>query len=68
MREYATKHHALLLANHGPVVGGTSLDAAIDAVEELEATARLYLMLRGEQVRLLTSDEVEELRRNYPPP
>jgi ribulose-5-phosphate 4-epimerase/fuculose-1-phosphate aldolase len=68
VREYAGRHHALLLANHGPVVGGTSLAAATDAVEELEATARLYLMLRGESVRLLTAVEVAELRRKYPTP
>lgn len=68
VREYATRHHAVLLANHGPVIGGTSLAAASDATEELEATARLYLMLRGEKVRLLTSDEVAELRRKFPTP
>lgn len=68
VREYATKHHAVLLANHGPVVGGSSLAAAADAIEELEATARLYLMLRGENVRLLTSEEVDELRRKFPAP
>jgi ribulose-5-phosphate 4-epimerase/fuculose-1-phosphate aldolase len=68
VREYATKHHAVLIANHGPVVGGTSLAAAADATEELEATARLYLMLRGEQVRLLTAEEAAELRRKYPTP
>ena len=68
VREYATRHHAMLLANHGPVVGGTSLAAASDAIEELEATARLYLMLRGEQVRLLTAEEVAGLRAKYPTP
>ncbi len=68
VREYATKHHAVLLANHGPVVGGSSLAAAADAIEELEATARLYLMLRGENVRLLTAEEVAELRRKFPAP
>ena len=68
VRAYATRHHAVLLANHGPVVGGTSLAAAADATEELEATARLYLMLRGEQVRLLTAEEVAELRRKFPTP
>jgi ribulose-5-phosphate 4-epimerase/fuculose-1-phosphate aldolase len=68
VREYATRHHAVLLANHGPVVGGTSLAAAVDATEELEATARLYLMLRGEKVRLLTADEVADLRRKFPTP
>lgn len=62
----AGKHHAMLLANHGPVVAGSSLAAATDAIEELEATARLYLMLRGERLRLLTAEQVAELRRRYP--
>ncbi len=56
VRGYAGRHHALLLANHGPVVAGSSLAAAADAVEELEATARLYLLLQGQRVRPLTPD------------
>jgi len=62
----AAKHHALLLANHGPVVSGTSLSAAADAMEELEATARLWLMVRHERVRLLTADEVADLECRFP--
>lgn len=61
----AGKHHAVLLANHGPVVAGTSLAAAQDAVEELEATAKLFLMLRGEKVRALTEAQVAELRKRF---
>jgi ribulose-5-phosphate 4-epimerase/fuculose-1-phosphate aldolase len=64
----ATRHHAVLLANHGPVVGGSSLAAAADAAEELEATARLFLLLRGEKVRTLTPGQVGELRRRFPAP
>jgi ribulose-5-phosphate 4-epimerase/fuculose-1-phosphate aldolase len=66
VRGYAGRHHAVLLANHGPVVAGTSLAAAADAVEELEATAQLYLLLRGERLRPLTPEQVAELRRRYP--
>ena len=44
VRGFASKHHAMLLANHGPVVAGSSLAAATDAIEELEATSRLYLL------------------------
>src|SRR4029077_3833360 len=54
VRGFAGRHHAVLLANHGPVVAGSDLDAAVNAIEELEETAKLYLLLRGAQTRLLT--------------
>jgi ribulose-5-phosphate 4-epimerase/fuculose-1-phosphate aldolase len=66
VRALASKHHALLLANHGPVVGGSTLAAAADAVEELEATAKLYLIVRGQRIRCLSDTEVADLRRRYP--
>ena len=66
VRRLASRHHALLLANHGPVVGGSTLTAAADAIEELEATARLHLLLRGEKIRPLDAAQVAELRRRYP--
>ena len=62
----AARHHALLLANHGPVVSGTTLAAAADAIEELEATARLWLLVRGERVRSLTEADVAEIARRFP--
>jgi len=62
----ATTHHAVLLANHGPVVSGTSLDAAMSATEELEETAKLFLLLRGEKISPLTTAQVEELRQRFP--
>ncbi len=61
----ASDHRAVLLANHGPVVAGLDLSAATDAIEELEETARLFLMLRGERLRLLKPDEVVELKRRF---
>jgi ribulose-5-phosphate 4-epimerase/fuculose-1-phosphate aldolase len=61
----AGKHHAVLLANHGPVVAGSSLPAAQDAIEELEETAKLFLMLRRENVRALTDAQVTELRQRF---
>ena len=66
VRALAGRHHALLLANHGPVVAGSSLAAAADAVEELEATARIYLLLQGRRARTLTPEQVAAIRRRYP--
>lgn len=60
--EMARRHHALLLANHGPVVAGIDLASAADAVEELEETARLFLLLQGHRTRPLTASEADELR------
>jgi ribulose-5-phosphate 4-epimerase/fuculose-1-phosphate aldolase len=66
VRGLAGRHHALLLANHGPVVAGSTLDAAVDAIEELETTARLYLLIGDRPVRTLTAAQAEELRRAFP--
>lgn len=66
VREYATKHHAMLLANHGPVVAGKSLDSAVYAAEELEETAKLFLMLRAERLRPLTEAQVADLQVRFP--
>jgi ribulose-5-phosphate 4-epimerase/fuculose-1-phosphate aldolase len=67
VRALAGRHAAVLLANHGPVVAAGSLPAAADAMEELEATARLALLLRGLPVRLLGADQVAEVRAAFPP-
>ena len=66
VRAFAGRHHAVLLANHGPVVAGSSLSAAADAVEELEATAKLFLLLRGSRVRALTGEQVADLQHRFP--
>nr|WP_274636924.1 3-oxo-tetronate 4-phosphate decarboxylase [Microbacterium bovistercoris] len=51
----APEHHALLLANHGPVVAGASVAAAMDAAEEIEQTARLFFLLQGHRTRPVPS-------------
>ena len=61
VRGLAARSAAVLLANHGPVVSGASLDDAVNAAEELEETAKLFLLLRGQPVRALTPDQVREL-------
>lgn len=60
--EKARDNHAVLLANHGPVVAGASLREAQYATEELEETAKLFLMLRGERIRPLTPKQRDALK------
>jgi len=66
VKAVAGRHHAVLLANHGPVVAGKDLETAVYATEELEETAKLYLMLRGENLKILSVEQVGELHRKYP--
>jgi ribulose-5-phosphate 4-epimerase/fuculose-1-phosphate aldolase len=65
VRAMAGRHHAILLANHGPVVAGTSLANAQYATEELEETAKLFLMLQNHALRTLTPAQVAELRQRF---
>jgi ribulose-5-phosphate 4-epimerase/fuculose-1-phosphate aldolase len=58
----AGKHSAVLLANHGPVVSGNSLEAAVYATEELEETAKLFLLLRNTATSPLNDAQIEELK------
>ena len=64
----AAKHNAVLLANHGPIVAGTSLEAAVNAMEELEETAKLHLLLHQRKTKYLTPDQVAALMQQYPIP
>ncbi|MFH5773835.1 3-oxo-tetronate 4-phosphate decarboxylase [Paracoccus sp. NGMCC 1.201697] len=66
VEEMASDHHAVLLANHGPVVAGKSLEDAVYATEELEETAKLFLALRGMRTRPLTPEQVADLERRFP--
>ncbi len=66
IRGLAAKNRAVLLANHGPVVAGKSLEDAVYAMEELEETAKLYLLLHGRNPRRLTEAQIAELRAAFP--
>lgn len=63
--EMASDHHAVLLANHGPVVAGKSLRDAVYATEELEETAKLFLMLKGAKTRFLNEEQAQSLRDKF---
>ncbi|MGY6409829.1 MAG: 3-oxo-tetronate 4-phosphate decarboxylase [Alkalilacustris sp.] len=56
---------AVLLAHHGPVVAARNLEAAVFAMEELEETARLALLLRGTGARPLTPDQIAQVTARY---
>jgi ribulose-5-phosphate 4-epimerase/fuculose-1-phosphate aldolase len=62
IRSLARKHSAVLLANHGPVVSGATLEAAVYATEELEETAKLFLLLRNVPSRPLDAEQIEQLK------
>ena len=66
VRSLAGKHSAVLLANHGPVVAARSLEAAVYATEELEETAKLYLLLLGKNPRCLNEEQIEALMTRFP--
>lgn len=65
VREMASRHHAVLLANHGPVVAGKTLEDAVFATEELEETAKLFLMLQDRKTRFLTDAQVADLQAKF---
>ena len=65
MRARAAHHPAMLLANHGPVVAGTSLESAVFAIEELEETAKLVLLTRGMAIRHLDAAQIAALESSF---
>ncbi|MBD9597470.1 MULTISPECIES: 3-oxo-tetronate 4-phosphate decarboxylase [unclassified Ensifer] len=62
IRELKGRYAAVLLANHGPVVTGKDIGSAVYAAEELEETAKLLVLLRGAPTRMLTEENVAELK------
>ncbi len=65
MRGLAGRYTSVLLANHGPVVAAKELEAAVYAMEELEETAKLRLLLHGMNPRLLTRAQVRDLVAHF---
>jgi 3-dehydro-4-phosphotetronate decarboxylase len=66
VRRLARTHHAVLLANHGPVVAGKSLEEAVCNAEEMEETAKLFLLLSGRETRFLDAAQVADLHAAFP--
>nr|WP_321457934.1 aldolase [uncultured Cohaesibacter sp.] len=60
----AKKHpvNAFLLASHGVVVLGKTIEDAVGNAEELEETAKLFFLLQGKPLHYLSEAEIAELR------
>ncbi|MBM3736016.1 MAG: aldolase [Acidobacteria bacterium] len=63
--EAAVVHDSMLLRNHGVICLGAALEEAVDRTEELEETAKLWFLTRGEKLRMLTAGEQDEIRRVF---
>jgi ribulose-5-phosphate 4-epimerase/fuculose-1-phosphate aldolase len=57
----ARESSALLLRNHGPIVAAPDLSEAMDAIEEIEVTAHLHLLIGDRAVRPLTDQQRRDL-------
>lgn len=64
MAAAGTPIRAVVLDRLGPVVWDKSVDAASAVLEELEETARLWL-LGGRQAKPLADERIDELRRAF---
>lgn len=65
VRGLAGKRSAVMLANHGPVVAGKDVEAACNAIEELEDTARLAILMRGYDAKMLSPETVQKIVTKY---
>jgi ribulose-5-phosphate 4-epimerase/fuculose-1-phosphate aldolase len=65
VKDKASEHAGVLLANHGPVVAGASLDAAVFAIEEIEEAAKLAIVTRGLPVRYLNAAQIADLKATF---
>lgn len=65
VRGLAGKRSAVMLANHGPVVAGKDIEAACNAIEELEESAKLAFMLRSMKANILTDRQIKNVVQKF---
>ncbi|GAA1692373.1 aldolase [Microbacterium sediminicola] len=58
----AVTSRCLLMRNHGSIAAAADLESAADAVEEIEETSRLFLMLEGRRSRPLSDEQAAAIR------
>lgn len=66
VREVSKHHRSMLLANHGPIVSGASLEEAVYAYEELEETAKLYFIIGDRKNSPLRAEEIAKINSAFP--
>lgn len=66
VKKVSRDHRSMLLANHGPIVSGSSLEEAVYAYEELEETAKLFFILGDKKTSPLRAEEIAEINRAFP--
>jgi ribulose-5-phosphate 4-epimerase/fuculose-1-phosphate aldolase len=65
VRAKAGTSRAVLMANHGFAVVGKTFEDAVFNAEELEESAKLIVLTRGQRLRPLTSHEIAELEARF---
>jgi ribulose-5-phosphate 4-epimerase/fuculose-1-phosphate aldolase len=63
--EAAAQHDCLLLRNHGIICLGRDLSEASDRAEELEETAKLLFLLRGQKIQTLTRTDIDDIEQTF---
>lgn len=66
VRAAARSNHAMLMANHGPIVSAASLEQAIWTYEELEETAKLFFLLGDRRLSPLNAEQIADLNAHFP--
>jgi ribulose-5-phosphate 4-epimerase/fuculose-1-phosphate aldolase len=65
IRRLEGRFRSVLLRNHGPVNAGASLEAAVGGAEELEETAKIFLLLGKERLNLLSDADITDLKTAF---
>ncbi|GAB1622341.1 aldolase [Agarivorans aestuarii] len=65
LKQQAANYRGVLMANHGPIVAADSPEKALYAMEELEESCKLQLLLGQQQVNYLNQQQVEYLQNAY---
>ncbi|AWB65861.1 aldolase [Saccharobesus litoralis] len=63
--EVAANHPGVIMANHGPIVSGKTVESCVFGMEELEESCKLAFKLKGHQANLLSKDNIADLKAKF---